>query len=129
MAFVAGPGFAVGAGTAVSPAGTQLGVIPGVPVLGALPESSTPWLLLLALLPVALGALAGWITRSRLAAPTDADAAAAPCLRQSDAVAGRCTHLRAQRPAGGRRRAPDAGRRGDRCARRLTRGDRIGPAP
>ncbi|WP_314507881.1 DUF6350 family protein [uncultured Microbacterium sp.] len=68
MAFVAGPGFAVGADTAVSPAGTQLGVIPGVPVLGALPESSTPWLLLLALLPVALGALAGWIARSQLAA-------------------------------------------------------------
>lgn len=69
MAFVAGPGFAVGAGTAVSPAGTQLGVTPGIPVLGALPESTTPWLLLLALLPVALGALAGWIARSRLVAP------------------------------------------------------------
>jgi hypothetical protein len=74
MAFIAGPGFAVGTGTAVSPAGTQLGVIPGVPVLGALPESSTPWLLLLALLPVALGALAGWVTRSRLAAALPATA-------------------------------------------------------
>jgi hypothetical protein len=70
MAFVAGPGFAVGVDTAVSPAGTQLGVIPGIPVLGALPESTTPWLLLLALLPVALGAFAGWVTRSRLVAPT-----------------------------------------------------------
>ncbi len=69
MAFVAGPGFAVGVDTAVSPAGTQLGVIPGIPVLGALPESTTPWLLLLALLPVALGAFAGWVTRSRLVAP------------------------------------------------------------
>lgn len=69
MAFVAGPGFAVGVDTAVSPAGTQLGVIPGIPVLGALPESTTPWLLLLALLPVALGAFAGWMTRSRLVAP------------------------------------------------------------
>ncbi|MGH7290016.1 MAG: cell division protein PerM, partial [Myxococcota bacterium] len=69
MAFVAGPGFAVGTGTAVSPAGTQLGLIPGIPALGALPESTTPWLLLLALLPVALGALAGWIARSRLVAP------------------------------------------------------------
>jgi len=69
MSFVAGPGFAVGIDTAVSPAGTQLGVIPGIPVLGALPASTTPWLLLLALLPVALGALAGWIARSRLAAP------------------------------------------------------------
>jgi len=73
LAFVAGPGFAVGAGTAVSPAGTQLGVIPGIPVLGALPESTTPWLLLLALLPVGLGALAGWIARSRLVRPATAE--------------------------------------------------------
>lgn len=81
MAFVAGPGFAVGTGTAVSPAGTQLGPVPGFPVLGALPESTTPWLLLLALLPVALGALAGWIARSRLVAPPvvpDAEPSAAP---------------------------------------------------
>jgi hypothetical protein len=78
MAFVAGPGFAVGAGTAVSPSGTQVGVIPGIPVLGALPESTTPWLLLLALLPVALGAFAGWIARSRLVAPPVVAESAAP---------------------------------------------------
>lgn len=68
LAFVAGPGFAVGTGTSVSPAGTQTGPVPGIPLLGAVPESTTPWLLLLALVPVALGALAGWIARSRLAA-------------------------------------------------------------
>jgi len=86
LAFVAGPGFAVGTGTAVSPAGTQLGVIPGIPVLGALPESTTQWLLLLALLPVALGALAGWIARSRLVAPpaaTPETPAAIPAERSS----------------------------------------------
>ena len=66
LSFVAGPGFAVGEGTAVSPAGTQVGVVPGLPALGAVPESTTSWLLLLALVPVALGALAGWIARSRL---------------------------------------------------------------
>ena len=66
LAFIAGPGFAVGAGTSVAPAGTQVGVVPGIPVLGILPESTTPWLLLLALCPVAVGALAGWIARSRL---------------------------------------------------------------
>jgi len=66
MAFAAGPGFSVGAGTAVSPAGTQVGVVPGLPALGAIPESTTTWLLLLALVPVALGALAGWIARSRI---------------------------------------------------------------
>lgn len=68
IAFVAGPGFAVGAETQVSAAGTQVGVLPGIPLLGVVPESTTPWLLLLALLPVALGAVAGWIARSRLVA-------------------------------------------------------------
>lgn len=79
LAFVAGPGFALGAGTSVSPAGTQLGVVPGIPVLGAIPPTLTPWLLLLALIPIGLGAFAGWIVRSRLVAddvqyPLDASA-------------------------------------------------------
>jgi hypothetical protein len=65
-AFVAGPGFSLGEGSAVSPSGTQVGVVPGVPILGAVPESTSSWLLLLALLPVAIGALAGWVARSRL---------------------------------------------------------------
>ncbi len=65
IAFTAGPGFAVGTDSAISPAGTQAGVVPGVPILGILPDSTTPWLLLLALVPVALGAFAGWIARSR----------------------------------------------------------------
>ncbi|WP_205783876.1 DUF6350 family protein [Microbacterium sp. 10M-3C3] len=68
VSFAAGPGFAVGTGTAVSPAGTQLGVVPGVPVLGAVPDTLSPWLLLLALLPVAVGAVAGWVARSHVAA-------------------------------------------------------------
>jgi hypothetical protein len=67
IAWVAGPGFALGTGTVVSPVGTQLGVVPGIPVLGALPESSTPWLLVVVLLPIAAGALAGWVCRSILA--------------------------------------------------------------
>jgi hypothetical protein len=66
MSFIAGPGFAVGTGTAVSPAGTQVGVVPGIPLLGVVPDTTTTWLLLLALVPVALGALAGWVVRSRL---------------------------------------------------------------
>jgi hypothetical protein len=65
-AFVCGPGFAVGAGTAVSPAGTQLGVVPGIPVLGALPASTSPWMLAVVVLPIAVGAFAGWALRSRL---------------------------------------------------------------
>jgi hypothetical protein len=64
--WIAGPGFAVGAGTAVSPAGTQLGVVPGIPVFGLLPENSSIWMLIVVLLPVAAGAFAGWTVRSRL---------------------------------------------------------------
>ncbi|MEE6389129.1 DUF6350 family protein [Microbacterium paraoxydans] len=65
-AWLAGPGFAVGAGTAVSPAGTQLGVVPGIPAFGLLPENSSIWMLIVVLIPVAAGAFAGWAVRSRL---------------------------------------------------------------
>ncbi|MBN6190523.1 hypothetical protein JQN58_27070 [Aneurinibacillus sp. BA2021] len=65
-AWLAGPGFAVGAGTAVSPAGTQLGVVPGIPVFGLLPENTSMWMLIVVLVPVAAGAFAGWAVRSRL---------------------------------------------------------------
>jgi hypothetical protein len=64
--WLAGPGFAVGAGTAVSPAGTQLGVVPGIPVFGLLPENGSIWMLIVVLLPIAAGAFAGWVVRSRL---------------------------------------------------------------
>ncbi|MFS0911672.1 DUF6350 family protein [Microbacterium sp. 179-I 3D2 NHS] len=64
--WLAGPGFAVGTGTAVSPAGTQLGVVPGIPVFGLLPENSSIWMLIVVLLPIAAGAFAGWAVRSRL---------------------------------------------------------------
>ncbi|GEP49301.1 hypothetical protein MSA03_28090 [Microbacterium saccharophilum] len=70
--FAAGPGFAVGAGTAVSPAATSLGVVPGIPVLGALPESTSSWMLLLALTVIGVGALAGGAARGRLRADPEA---------------------------------------------------------
>jgi hypothetical protein len=66
VAFTAGPGFALGTDTAVTPAGTQVGALPGIPVLGAVPDSTSSWLLLLALLPVAVGVLTGWMLRSRM---------------------------------------------------------------
>ncbi|MGY1552971.1 cell division protein PerM [Microbacterium sp. A588] len=66
LAWIAGPGFSVGVGTAVSPAGTELGVVPGLPIFGLLPEGSSFWMLIVVLLPVAAGAFAGWIIRSRL---------------------------------------------------------------
>lgn len=88
MAFGAGPGVVVGDGGTVSPAGTQVGVLPGIPVLGALPESTTPWLLLLALVPVALGAFAGWIARSRLLGEGGGAPASSPLAVASPIAAG-----------------------------------------
>ncbi|HTN55300.1 MAG TPA: DUF6350 family protein [Microbacterium sp.] len=64
--WLAGPGFALGTGTSVSPAGTELGVVPGIPILGLVPENSSIWMLVAVLLPIACGALAGWMIRSRL---------------------------------------------------------------
>lgn len=61
--WIAGPGFAIGTGTAISPSGTSLGVVPGIPIFGLLPEGSSTWMLLFALVPIALGAFGGWIVR------------------------------------------------------------------
>ena len=72
--FAVGPGFAVGTGTAVSPAGTSLGVVPGIPVFGVIPDSTSGWLLLLGLVVVGFGALAGAATRSALLVGPGADA-------------------------------------------------------
>lgn len=66
MAYAAGPGFAIGVGTNVSPAGTSLGVLPGIPVLGIVPETTTPWMLLTILAVIGVGFLAGWAARTRL---------------------------------------------------------------
>ncbi|WP_425840423.1 DUF6350 family protein [Microbacterium sp. PA5] len=79
-AYAAGPGFALGSGTTVSPGGTDLGVVPGIPVLGIIPEEPSAWLLLLALLVVAVGAGAGWIARTRLLAAHRGDEPLAPRL-------------------------------------------------
>lgn len=65
-AFAAGPGFALGAGTAVSPAGTSVGVLPGIPALGIVPEAASYWMLLSVLLIVAAGFVAGATARRRL---------------------------------------------------------------
>ncbi|HWV50099.1 MAG TPA: DUF6350 family protein, partial [Microbacterium sp.] len=61
VSWLAGPGFAVGVGTAVSPASTQLGVVPGIPIFGLIPENSSVWMLIVILIPVAAGAVAGWM--------------------------------------------------------------------
>ncbi len=59
-AYVVGPGFAVGAGTAVSPFGVDLGAVPAVPLLAALPQEPGPgWAPLVLLVPLGAGVLAG----------------------------------------------------------------------
>ncbi|WP_022880374.1 DUF6350 family protein [Microbacterium sp. B19] len=86
VAFAAGPGFALGTDTAVTPAATQVGAVPGIPILGIVPDTSSSWLLLLALLPVAVGALTGWILRSWMPEPAGHEPVA-PRLTVAVAVA------------------------------------------
>ena len=60
-AWLSGPGFAVGAGTAVSPFAHALGPVPSLPLLAALPTGGVPepWGLLALAVPVAGGVVAG----------------------------------------------------------------------
>lgn len=67
LAYIAGPGIVLGTGATVSPAATHVGVLPGLPPLGLVPESTTSWMLAVAVLPVLVGVFAGWIVRSRYA--------------------------------------------------------------
>jgi uncharacterized protein DUF6350 len=67
IAYMLGPGFSVGVGTAVSPSGSALGAIPAFPMLAGLPVGARaafpPWLGFFVLaLPYLAGALAGVVT-------------------------------------------------------------------
>jgi hypothetical protein len=67
IAYMLGPGFSFGLGTAVSPSGSALGAVPAFPMLAALPVGSgaafPPWLGFFVLaVPYLAGALAGLIT-------------------------------------------------------------------
>jgi hypothetical protein len=65
-AWLVGPGFAIGTGSAVSPIGTALGPVPAVPVLGALPTSGHTFGLVWILVPVVAGFAVGGLMRPRL---------------------------------------------------------------
>lgn len=66
-AWFVGPGFALGAGSQVSPLGTEVGPVPAIPVLGAVPTGDPPFGLAGVLLPVVAGFLAGVAVRPALA--------------------------------------------------------------
>lgn len=57
-----GPGFAIGTDTSVDLTGSQLGQVPGFPLLAALPEPGAfpGWVFLLGLVPLLAGMLCGW---------------------------------------------------------------------
>jgi hypothetical protein len=63
VTYLLGPGFALGAGTVVSPAEVSLGPVPAVPVLAALPrEGWTPgWVLGLLAVPVLVGLASAYL--------------------------------------------------------------------
>lgn len=65
--WLVGPGFAIGAGSAVSPLGTTLGPIPAIPVLGALPTADLPFGFVGLLVPVVAAFLVAAVLRPRLA--------------------------------------------------------------
>jgi hypothetical protein len=60
LSYISGAGFAVGADTNLSPLTHDIGQIPALPLLAALPVSSQPLMLLFSLLIIALGALLGY---------------------------------------------------------------------
>ncbi|MET0766851.1 MAG: DUF6350 family protein [Aeromicrobium sp.] len=57
-----GPGFAIGSGTSVDLTGSQLGQVPGFPLLAALPTPGEfpGWVFVLGLVPLLAGMLSGW---------------------------------------------------------------------
>jgi hypothetical protein len=64
LSYVSGAGFAVGAGTHLSPLTQDIGQIPALPLLAALPVNSNKWLLLFSIVIIGLGALLGYWTLS-----------------------------------------------------------------
>ncbi len=65
-AWFVGPGIAVGMGSNISPAGTVLGPIPGLPLFGALPQGSLEYGFLGLLVPVLCSFVFAVLTRQRM---------------------------------------------------------------
>ncbi len=67
VAWLVGPGFAIGVGSHVSPLGTALGPLPALPVFGALPSGESSFGFAGILVPVVAAFLAGVAIRPALA--------------------------------------------------------------
>lgn len=65
LSYLAGPGFAAGGGTTVDPFSAAGALLPGIPVLGAIPVDAPALAPLLLLLPVAAGVLGALALRRR----------------------------------------------------------------
>ncbi|MFF1818331.1 DUF6350 family protein [Kribbella sp. NPDC058245] len=77
VSFLAGPGFQLGTGTTIAPTGVDVGNLPALPLLAAVPaDGSTPTYLLAltALVPLGAGAVAGLVVVRRGRAEQHADA-------------------------------------------------------
>ncbi|TWD81858.1 hypothetical protein FB561_2982 [Kribbella amoyensis] len=77
VAFLAGPGFQLGVGTTIAPTGVDVGNLPALPLLAAVPEDgATPTYLLVltALVPLLAGVIAGLVVARRGLAAPDAEA-------------------------------------------------------
>lgn len=66
--WVAGPGFQVGSGSTFSPAASDPGVLPSLPMFTLLPDGGSVWMLAVVLLPLAAAVFVGWALRSRYVA-------------------------------------------------------------
>ena len=69
LAWLAGPGFQIADGSTITLAGAHPGLMPLIPVLGALPSEGTwsGWLVLLLAVPVLAGGGIGWLACRNLA--------------------------------------------------------------
>jgi hypothetical protein len=96
VAYMLGPGFAVGAGTVIAPTGSALGALPAFPMLAALPSgarSAGSVLILLMAVPYLAGVFTGIVTVRVM--PTPATEAAALWGFAAGAAAGALTGLAA----------------------------------
>lgn len=89
LGYAAGPGFAVGEGSSVSPRGSVHGALPGLPLLQAVPHAGpgSPWLCLVLAIPVAAGVVCLLIVGRSLRNAADRAAALGAALPAVGAVA------------------------------------------